>query len=87
MANTTTDRQVQVDWEGLANDVGVTCARRLVSLRTAAEQMGIPVSGLSKLTHGNGKLSADALARLVVWLYPRAALPWWITSKDEGERA
>jgi hypothetical protein len=76
----TTDRRARVDWYLLGMELDAACARRLVSLRKAAHQMRVPVSGLSNLRHG-GKLSADAVARLVAWLYPRS-VPAWITHEE-----
>lgn len=68
---------VRVDWFKLGVDFDAACLERGLSLRAAAREMGLPASGLSKLRHG-GRLSADAVARLVVWLWPRDAVPPWI---------
>lgn len=69
---------MRADWENLGAALETTRARRGLSLRKAATQIGVPVSGLTKLRKGGGALSADAVARLLAWLYPRN-VPWWIT--------
>jgi hypothetical protein len=78
MHHATTDPPSGVDWHQLRVDLDAACTRRLLSLRQAAQQIGMPVSGLSSFRH-DGKLSADNVARLAAWLYPRN-VPWWIAS-------
>lgn len=84
MHTTTSDRRPAVDWSQLGIELDSACAKRLVSLRTAADQMGLQVSTLSRFRHGKG-LAADSLARLMAWLYPRS-VPWWITTGREDEQ-
>lgn len=74
---TTTDRRACVNWHRLATDLEMKRARHHLSVRAAAEQIGIPSSAVVKLRHG-GKLSADSVARVVTWLYPHE-VPTWIT--------
>lgn len=83
MTDNTTDHRARMDWHGLVLDLNASCARRLVSLRTAANQMGIPVGALCRFRQG-GKLSADSVARLVAWMYPRH-VPAWIIQETKGE--
>ena len=78
MVDKTTDRRPRVDWRGLALDLEAARVSRGVSLRTAATQMGVSVSALTKLRHGERRLSADGVARLVVWLYPQHTPEWII---------
>jgi transcriptional regulator with XRE-family HTH domain len=72
------DGRWRTDWNNLCIALETTRARRGLSLRKVAAEMGVPVTGLSKLRRGDGALSADAVARLLAWLYPRS-VPWWIT--------
>lgn len=76
------DRRMRADWANLGIALEAVRARRGLSLRKAATEMGVPVSGLAKLRRGDGKLSADAVARLLAWLYPRS-VPWWVTDGSE----
>lgn len=80
MTDRTTEYRVRVDWQRLAVELDTARRRRLMSLRAVAREMSIPHSALHKLLHG-GKLSADSVARLVVWLYPRN-VPAWILGED-----
>lgn len=75
--------RICVDWERLRIDLGMACVGP--SLREVARQTTIPVSGLAKLRNGQGKLSADALARLVHWLYPQYPIPVWISTERSPE--
>jgi hypothetical protein len=84
MDTTTTDRRPRVDWHQLGIELESACVRRGVSLRKAATQMGVPVSGLTRLRQGAKRLSADSLARLMAWLYPRN-VPWWVTTGREPD--
>lgn len=83
LADTATPRDdtprhpARVDWFRLGVDLDDACARRNLSLRAAGREIGLPVSALSKLRRG-GKLSADSVARLAVWLYPHVTPPAWI---------
>ena len=74
----TRDNRVRVDWQRLAADLDATCRRRHISLRTAAREIDVPSSGLTEMRAGRARLSADAVARLTAWLYPRN-VPWWVT--------
>lgn len=82
--DTTTDRRPRVDWHQLGVELNSACVRRDVSLRTAATQMGLPVSTVSRFRRGDKRLSADSFARLMAWLYPQS-VPWWVTSGRETE--
>ncbi len=79
-----TTHRAHVDWQRLGEDLDAVCARRLISIRRAAAEIGIPSSGLTKLRHG-GKLSADGVARLVAWLYPHARPHWIIPATGDQE--
>jgi hypothetical protein len=75
----------QVDWPQLVFELDAKCSQRLVSLRTAAKEMHVPVSVLSGFRRYGKGLSANSLARLMVWLYPAAGVPWWVTTDHERE--
>lgn len=68
----------QANWTALGIAFEATRARRGMSMRKAATEMRMPASTITKLRNG-GTLSADGLARLLAWLYPRN-VPWWVTS-------
>lgn len=67
-----------IDWRQLAGDVRLAVITRGVSQREIARTIGIPESSITRLLQGL-HLSADALAALVVWLYPNDQTPRWIT--------
>lgn len=71
-----------VDWVKLVEAFDMACEIRDVSQRDVAAAIGISGSGLTRLRQG-GALSADALAALVAWLYPKR-IPHWITPAETG---
>lgn len=76
-----TDPKHAVDWDRIADSVEMACQIRGVSLRDISEAVGISPSGLTRLRQGK-HLSADGLAALVAWLFPRD-VPFWI--KEVGQ--
>lgn len=66
-----------IDWRQLAGDVRLAVITRGMSQREIARTIGIPESSITRLLQGS-RLSADALAALVVWLYPNEQTPRWI---------
>lgn len=69
-----------VDWDRVADSLEMACHIRGVSLRDVAEEVGISPSGLTRLRQGK-HLSADALASLVAWLFPKD-VPFWFKAVD-----
>ena len=72
----------RVDWAKIVDAVEMACDIRDVSLRDVAEEIGIAPSGLTRLRQGK-HLSANGLAALVAWLFPKN-IPVWITPAVEG---
>jgi transcriptional regulator with XRE-family HTH domain len=66
----------RVNWVYVADALDVVCQARDMSLREVAIEIGISPSGLTRLRQGK-HLSADALASLMVWMFP-ASVPRWI---------
>ncbi len=66
----------RVDWNKIADALDMACEIRDVTLRDVAEVIGIAPSGLTRLRQGK-HLSADGLAALVAWLFPRS-IPSWV---------
>lgn len=71
--------QHAVDWPRLAEMLDLACEMRDMNLRQVAQESGVSASGLTRLRQGY-HLSADALAALVAWLYPKR-IPTWITEE------
>jgi transcriptional regulator with XRE-family HTH domain len=70
----------QVDWARVADVLEMACELRDVSLRDVAEEIGISPSGLTRLRQGK-HLSADGLASLAAWLFPKN-IPTWVVPVD-----
>jgi predicted XRE-type DNA-binding protein len=73
-----TSEPTAVNWRQIAADVRLAIITRGISQRGVARVIGIPESGIPRLLQGK-RLSADALAALVVWLYPEDQTPRWTT--------
>ncbi len=65
----------RVDWDKIADSLEMACEIHDMSLRDVAEHIGIAPSGLTRLRQGK-HLSADGLAALVAWMYPKRIPPW-----------
>lgn len=66
----------QVNWPKLRDALEIACEMRNMSLADVAEEIGVSPSGLSRMRQGRG-LTADNLAALIAWLYPKR-VPHWV---------
>lgn len=69
-----------VDWDRIADSLEMACQIRGVSLREAADTVGVSPSALTRLRQGK-HLSADGLASLTAWLFPKD-VPFWFKAVD-----
>lgn len=72
----------RVDWNKIADAVEMACEIRGMTLREVSDEIGISPSGLTRLRQGK-HLSADGLAALVAWLFPKS-IPVWIMPVEGG---
>lgn len=70
-----------VDWDRITDALEMACQIRGLTLRDAAEAIGVPPSSLTRLRQGK-HLSADALAALAAWLFPKD-VPFWFKAVDQ----
>lgn len=68
-------RQARADWPWLVARLDAARDLNGWTDRDVADHTGVPASTLTRLRQGRG-LSADSLARLLVWLIPAAVPPW-----------